>query len=326
MQNPDYTQKKIAEIAKVSLRTVKRAIRNYKLDISNDRKPGSGRPKGTADKLLERKVKEFLRRRKNDSVRDLGEKCGTFSSTIHRIKVRNGYKTYRKQKISLKTSKQFNNGIDRAKQFERFLRGKKNHCLMIDDETYVKLDFSTLPGKQFYIKKRGETLPDSVTTIASEKFPAKRLIWQTICECGMRSAPFAMTGTMDSNLYVNECLHKRLLPFIKKHNKPVIFWPDLAPIHYSKTAQQWFVDNDVQVVPKEANPPCVPEDRPIERYWALCKRELKKEPKAAKNDEEFKYRWKRASARVSEETIKCMMSTVRDKIKLRAQLEKIEES
>ena len=46
---------------------------------------------------------------------DLGEKCGTSSSI--RIKVRNGYKTYRKQKISLKTSKQFNNGIDRAKQF-----------------------------------------------------------------------------------------------------------------------------------------------------------------------------------------------------------------
>ena len=326
LQNPDYNQKKIAKIAKLSLYTVNQAIRNYKLNITNERKPGSGRRKGTTDKMLERKVKNILKHKKSDSTRDLARKYGTSASTIHRIKVRNNHKTYTKQKIPFKSIQQFNDGIDRAKQFERFLRGKKNYCILIDDETYVKLDFSTLPGKQFYVKKRGEILPESMTTITSEKFPAKRLVWQTICECGMRSAPFVMTGTMDSKIYIKECLQNKLLPLIKKHSKPVIFWPDLAPVHYSKTAQQWFVNNNVEVVPKAANPPSIPEDRPIEKYWALCKRELKKEPKAARNDEDFKYRWNRASSRISEETIKCMMSTVRNKIKSRAQMNKIGEN
>lgn len=42
-------------------------------------------------------------------------------------------------------------------------------------ESYVKLDFSTLPGKEFYMKKSGKTLPESITTISSEKFPAKKI-------------------------------------------------------------------------------------------------------------------------------------------------------
>lgn len=326
LQNPDYTQKKIAQIVGVGSATVKRAIRNYKLNISNDRKPGQGRSVGPADPQMERKALKLFERRRNDSTRDLARKLGTSASMIQRIKARNGYKTYTKQNIAKKTTKQFNDGIDRAKNFESFLRGKKNHCMIMDDETYVKLDFSTLPGKEFYIKKPGETLPASTTTFASEKFPAKRMIWQAICECGERSRPFVVTGTMNSQLYIDECLQKRLLPFVTDHKVPCIFWPDLAPIHYSRSALQWFEDNNIQLVPKTANPASVPEDRPIERYWALCKRELKKEPKAAVNDKEFKYRWKRASSRVTDETIKSMMATVRQKIKLRARMDKLDES
>ena len=131
---------------------------------------------------------------------------------------------------------------------------------------------------------------------------------------------------MNTQLYIDECLEKRLLPFIEQHDVPCIFWPDLAPIHYVQAARQWFEDHHIQLVPKTANPASVPEDRPIERYWALVKAQLKKKPKAAKDDKEFKYRWKRASSRVTEATIKLMMSTVRQKIKLRARMEKLAES
>lgn len=141
----------------------------------------------------------------------------------------------------------------------------------------------------------------------------------------LKNQPFVITGTMNSQLYIDECLQKRLLPFVNQHDVPCIFWPDLAPIHYSRAALQWFEDNNIQLVPKTANPASVPEDRPIERYWALSKRELKKEPKAATNDKEFKYRWKRASSRVTATTIKTMMATVRQKIKNQACLDKIDE-
>jgi hypothetical protein len=323
IQNPDFTQRKIAKIAGTSFATAKRAIRNYQLNISNESKPIPGRPKGIINKILDRKVCKGIERKRSKSTRDLARLCKTSQAMIQRIKARCGFKTYTKQNVAKKTPKQFNEGIDRAKNLNRLLSGKKNDCLIMDDETYVKLDFSTLPGKQFYNKKSGEILPAHITTYAEEKFPAKRMVWQAICECGLRSQPFVTSGTMDAKIYIAECLQKRLLPFIEKHRVPCIFWPDLAPIHYSRTTLQWFDDNNITFVPKTANPAAVPEDRPIETYWAQCKRELKNEPKGAKDDKEFKYRWGRASSRVTKETIKSMMAKVREKVKLRSRMTKI---
>jgi hypothetical protein len=49
------------------------------------------------------------------------------------------------------------------------------------------------------------------------------------------------------------------------------------------------IDNGIDFVSKTLNPVSVPGDRRIETYWALMKRELKKEPKGAKTDDELKY-------------------------------------
>ena len=65
-------------------------------------------------------------------------------------------------------------------------------------------------------------------------------------------------------------------------------------MHYSKLTQKFYNDNNILFVPKDANPAAVPEDHGIERYWAKCKRKLKKEPKASTDDRSFKYRWDRA--------------------------------
>ena len=45
------------------------------------------------------------------------------------------------------------------------------------------------------------------------------------------------------------------LPFIKKHDMPTIFWPDLATIHYPKKSLEWFEQDDIELVSKKANPP-----------------------------------------------------------------------
>ena len=67
---------------------------------------------------------------------------------------------------------------------------------------------------------------------------------------------------------MEECLKKRFLPFIKKHDRPTIFWPDLATIHYFKKALEWCKQNDVKLVPKEANPQNCPESA---NYWSIIK-------------------------------------------------------
>ena len=131
------------------------------------------------------------------------------------------------------------------------------------------MDFTTLPGPQYYTKYRDEVLPDSETSVKIEKFGAKILVWQAICQCGHRSRTFLTSATINKDIYINECLKKRLLPFILSHNGPVMFWPDLATAHYAKATLEFLETNNIDTVPKDANPPNVPELRPIERYWAL---------------------------------------------------------
>ena len=116
-----------------------------------------------------------------------------------------------------------------------------------------------------------------------DKFAKKALIWQAICSCGKKSAPYTSQSTLSGQIYVKECLQKRLLPLIKSHNNRPVFWPDLALIHYSKLAMEWYKKNNVKFVPKAENPPNCPELRVLEKYWAIIKRKMKKTKKLCRN-------------------------------------------
>ena len=90
---------------------------------------------------------------------------------------------------------------------------------------------------------------------------------------------------INSRIYTTECLKKRLLPFINEHypDGKYIFWPDLAPAHYSKETQAFYKENNIKYIPKENNPPSVPECRPIEDFWVILKRQVYKDGYQAKN-------------------------------------------
>ena len=90
-------------------------------------------------------------------------------------------------------------------------------------------------------------------------------------------------------------MQKRLLPFLSQHNVSTYFRPDLASCHYSKKALEWYNGNNVVFVPREANPPNCPELRPVERYWALVKRELKGTKQVSQDMQDFKSRWTTSS-------------------------------
>lgn len=184
----------------------------------------------------------------------------------------------------------------------------------MDDETYVYCDFKQLPGQEYYVADSRGNVEEKFRTKMVTKFPKKFLVWQAICTCGQRSDFVVFPGTINSQIYIKDCLGKRLLPFIRKHNVTTFFWSDLVSSHYSKATLEWYEANGVILVPKEANPLNCPELRPIERYWALVKRELKEIKKVIKNKEHFRREWKRASEKVAEATIKNMMEGVPKKI------------
>lgn len=76
------------------------------------------------------------------------------------------------------------------------------------------------------------------------------------------------TEAVNSKIYTNEFLVKRLLPFIRNNypDSDYIYWPDLIGFHYSKLTVAW-MDENVKFVSKRFKPPNVPQAQPIENFW-----------------------------------------------------------
>lgn len=191
----------------------------------------------------------------------------------------------------------------------------KNYCIVMDDETYCKLDFLQLPGHHYYSGKDRKSVDDQFKTIKTEKFAKKVLVWQAICSCGTRSKPFISSTSMNGEIYLKQCIQKLLLPLIMAHNVPVLFWPNLATCHYTKNSVEWYRTNNMDLVEKIENPPNCPELRPIEKYWSLMKQKLQKYKNPAKSVDDFKYKWKTATQMVTDETVQKLMEGVKRKVR-----------
>ena len=75
------------------------------------------------------------------------------------------------------------------------------------------------------------------------------------------------------SVYKNDCIIKRLIPFINKHHSDgnYVFWPDLASSHYARSVTNYLDEKNIRYVTKFDNPACVPELRPIEDFWSILK-------------------------------------------------------
>ena len=89
------------------------------------------------------------------------------------------------------------------------------------------------PGAHYFTKTDEETLPESKTTFGIDKFGKKFLVWQSIAQYVSRSQTFVTTWTINKDIYMKECIKKRLLSFLVKLNPPTLFWPVLATSHYT---------------------------------------------------------------------------------------------
>lgn len=314
LENPKLNTTKLGKELKISRRTIEVIILRFKETKTVDKKQRDDGRHGAADPELDKKIVKCFKTHPTWSNKDVALKFYTNTSMVRRVKKRNGLKSYVKQKIPKVSEKQRKVIKTRARKLYDFL-GEENVHLFVDDESYVKGDFKTLPGKSYYTKKVGTTLRESVETIGQEKFGPKFLVWQTICTCGARSSIFTTTGTINREIYIKECLKKRLLPFLRKHNVEHLFWPDLASAHYSNDSIAFMKANCIHFVPKDMNPPNVPRCRPIERYWAMVKRNLLKTGKVAKDDKDLTRHFARAAAKISNATVADMMKGVRGKLR-----------
>jgi hypothetical protein len=135
--------------------------------------PGRGRKPGPCDPEIDTKVCRLFSKCPTISIRDAAKKLGCTSSMIKRVKYRHDFlKSYRKRKVKRSVEQE-----GRAKSKAKLLTKKLRHfsgCIVMDDETYVKLDYQTLPGTQFYTAMKRQVLRKKMTTIPQEKFGKKR--------------------------------------------------------------------------------------------------------------------------------------------------------
>ena len=192
-----------------------------------------------------------------------------------------------------------------------------NKILIMDDETYVPIDPSNIPGSKFFNFIDKEQVPIKHQIKTKEKFFEKIMVWQAIDEQGHVCEPYIINGTIDSGGYIKECLTKRLLPFVEKYHRKedVLFWPDLSSVHYAYACQEWFEKSGIDFVPKQINPPNLPQARPIEQFWSICKQNYKKITKKPKSARGFKRIWWTVSQRVARSNGPNLMKGVRSKLK-----------
>ena len=88
----------------------------------------------------------------------------------------------------------------------------------MDEEIDVKFDYKFFPGPQYYTVREGQVLNQSETSFQVEKFGKKAMVWQAICGCSKISQPFITA----SEIYIKECLQKRLLPMILSPEDPTV--------------------------------------------------------------------------------------------------------
>lgn len=145
-------------------------------------------------------------------------------------------------------------------------------------------------------------IPDDSKVKRKEKFPAKFLVWQAISQDGSISEPFISKQNLNGERYLKDILQGPFSNFFnsQRNKGKLLFWPDLASSHYCKIVQSYLKEKNIEYVPKEDNPPNVPQCRPIEKFWALCKLEYKRRKKNLSNLAAFKKEWLKISKLVAE--------------------------
>jgi hypothetical protein len=263
---------------KIGRSTIYKIINRVDEEKSLERLPGSGRPlklsKSKIDKFIEENVCTVSK-----SFTKLGKKLGVHRDTAKSYLIKYGV-LKEKRKIVPKSNE--SQKVKQKKCLNKLRRGSLKPSLSVqiieDDESYFTLDGSNNYGNEYYFSHPSLETPENVKFIYKEKFQSKVLVWIAISPRGLSQPYIVQTKgfAINSNIYVNECIKGKLVPFIKKcySDNNYIFWPDLASCHYARDTIAAFNELKIRYVPKGENPPNVPQLRKIERFWSHLKRNV----------------------------------------------------
>ena len=101
-------------------------------------------------------------------------------------------------------------------------------------------------------------------------------------------------------MYLEECINKRVIPFIKEYHSDgnYVFWPEKASSHYANRVINRLHVANINFVPKIDNPTNLPEARPIEDFWSILIGKVYKNNRKADNVSQLKDRIKNCAKKV----------------------------
>lgn len=308
---------RIFENENISRTTIYRTIAECEQGIPCMNLPKSGRPRIFTRQRSERLVRR-AKNRVGVSIRKLSREYRTSKNTVSRELERNGLKYRKRRKCPKYTPNQLAR-IPRCCRQLRRVHFANDRVIIIDDEKYFTLSNSEIKGNDGFYTDHVEECPDNVRYKEKAKFADKILVWCAISIRGI-SAPYVgrVRGeALDSERYINNCLTK-LVDFVHEQHAEddIIFWPDLASCHYARNTQNWLHQNNIPFIPKNDNPPNLPQARPIEDFWAVLSRKVYDGGWQAENEEQLRRRIFRKIREVDVQAVQNLMRDVRRKLRL----------
>jgi transposase-like protein/transposase len=304
----------------VPKRTIYNAFERVEIGKSLDRKSGTGLSNSVSKKIKEKIVQRCV----NEvglSYSQVSREYGISDKYVK--KILREYEVYRKKRTIAPKSNE-KQKLRQKKCLETLRRGifkpSIDSEIIIDDESYFTFDGALHDNDYYHAYEGMQPLDDSQYKFVS-KFPGKVMVWLAMSSKGI-SKPFVTKSgnAINANIYINECIKKRLVPFIDKYHKEddIVFWPDLASSHYANATIETLNELKINFVPKKSNPPNVPQLRPIEKFWANLKRVVYKNGWKAENYDQLIKKIKLELSKMSVKTCQNHMRRVKTRIRLAA--------
>jgi hypothetical protein len=274
----------------VAQRTIYNAIQRVKDKISPKRRSGQGRPVRKMPKAKVKRLRRSFDHKQGKSQRIAARKYNITQCYVSKILKASSIKCRKKNTIPKRTEAQ----AVAAKTKSRLIYEKyRNFEWILDDESYFTLSHSTIGGNNNFYSSDVSATPSAVKFSSKAKYEAKILVWVAISRKGISKMFMCPSGlAVNKEIYKEQCIERRLIPFIEKYHSQdeIIFWPDLASAHYAETVCDFMIERKINFVEKYENPANVPENRPIEEFWAIFKQKVYAGGWKAKNIEELKDR------------------------------------
>lgn len=296
--------------------TIYRIIQRYLQFKTTKDLPRSGRPRKLSDKQM-KTIAFNLDNTSGISHRILSRRYNVHYRTIGRnLKQRTNVRPRKKVKAPKYIHDQESRAQKNCGVLYRAI--SEDCCIIVDDEKYFGLTGVDIPGNSLYYTSDSSTTRPNIKYKRKQKFEPKLLVWLAMSANGcstpyIRKSKNAVTG----DVYLKECIQRRLIPFIERNHLQgkFIFWPDLARAHYAPQVLRTLEANDIPYVPRENNPPNVPQVRPIEDVWGILKQSVYARNYEARNLDQLANRIRKKVKELYQEMLREMMLGVRSKVR-----------